>query len=305
MSQAQLQSDPLNQDLASRERDYVYEYVRLAKFEESAVNQKSRIQWLNLGDTNSSFFHNSLKVRISKNNILALYNNVNEKLEEDQDIAKEFVDFYINLFGEKNGVTSVDPFIDINFGACIQQDDVEYLVKQLTREEIVEALDTIGSSKSPGPYGLSGHFFKACWSIVGDDFVSAVKNFFDKSKLLKEVNSTFITLVAKKENPTIVTNFRPISCCNVVYKCITKILSLRMKKVLSGLISSNQSDFIYGRAIQDNIMVAHEIVRNYDRKRGSPRCALKIDLKKAYDTVSWDAIFYVLKNMGFPDDFIE
>ncbi|XP_026439059.1 uncharacterized protein LOC113339223 [Papaver somniferum] len=77
-----------------------------------------------------------------------------------------------------------------------------------------------------------------------------------------------------------------------------------MKKILGGLISLNQSSFISGRSIQDNIMVAHELVRNYHRPKGTPRCALKIDIRKAYDTVKWDAIFFMLQHMGFPDVFI-
>ncbi|XP_026399001.1 uncharacterized protein LOC113294841 [Papaver somniferum] len=78
-----------------------------------------------------------------------------------------------------------------------------------------------------------------------------------------------------------------------------------MKHVLSGLISPNQSAFISGRSIQDNIMVAHEIVRNYHRTKGTPRCTLKVDLKKAYDTVSWEAIVWVLQRVGFPSKFID
>ncbi|XP_026416758.1 uncharacterized protein LOC113312217 [Papaver somniferum] len=77
-----------------------------------------------------------------------------------------------------------------------------------------------------------------------------------------------------------------------------------MKKILEGLISKNQSAFISGRSIQDNIMVAHELVRNYHRSKGTPRCSLKIDISKAYDTVKWDAIFYILQQLGFPAIFI-
>ncbi|XP_026459478.1 uncharacterized protein LOC113360153 [Papaver somniferum] len=124
-------------------------------------------------------------------------------------------------------------------------------------------------------------------------------------KLLKEVNSTFITLVAKCDNASSVLDFRPIACCNVIYKCISKIIASRMKFILKGLVSSNQSVFISGRSIQDNILLAHEIVRNYHKSIGSPRCALKIDLHKAYDSVSWEAIVAVMKKFGFPNQFID
>ncbi|XP_026431629.1 uncharacterized protein LOC113328844 [Papaver somniferum] len=169
---------------------------------------------------------------------------------------------------------------------------------------MVIALNSIVSRKAPGPDGFPSHFFKYSWSIVGDDMVACIQNFFTKSKLLKEVNNTFITLIAKNKNPPTVSDFRPISCCNVLYKCITKIISLRMKRILWGLISHNQSAFIPGRSIQVNIMLAHELVRNFHKLNGSPRCALKIDLRKAYDIVKWSVIFHVLKQLGFPDVFI-
>lgn len=77
-----------------------------------------------------------------------------------------------------------------------------------------------------------------------------------------------------------------------------------MKVILRGLIIPNQSAFISGRTIQDNIMLAHELIRNYHRSNGTARCALKIDLKIAYDTVSWKVVLFVLKKMGFLDFFI-
>ncbi|XP_026450979.1 uncharacterized protein LOC113351147 [Papaver somniferum] len=246
-----IQSHPIDQDLARREIDYVAEYVKLAKYEESSLKQQSGVKWLNFGDSNTSFFHNSLKERRSRNNILFLYNNENVKVSEDKDIANECVFYYSHLFGSDLEDNGNDDFLSLR---------ARWFFKP---------------------------FFKTIWSIVGDDLVAAVQNFFTKSKLLKEVNSTFITLTAKNKNPSVVSDYMPISCCNVIYKCITKIISLRMKKILGGLISQNQSAFISGRSIQDNIMLAHELVRNYHRSTGSPRCALKIDLRKAYDTFFW------------------
>ncbi|XP_026396786.1 uncharacterized protein LOC113291472 [Papaver somniferum] len=170
----------------------------------------------------------------------------------------------------------------VQFSNLVGVDEANDLISPISRDEIVYALSCIGSSKAPGPDGFSSHFFKVCWSIIEFDFVKAIHNFFSKLKLLGEVNSTFLTLIPKIDNPAKVSDYRPISCCNVIYKCITKII-----------------------AIIDNIMLAHEIVRNYHRSNGAPRCSLKNDLRKAYDTVSWEAIFLCLRRMGFPNQFID
>lgn len=101
---------------------------------------------------------------------------------------------------------------------------------------------------------------------MGQDFLSAVRGFFSSSKLLKGVNSTCFTLVPKVPNPSSVTEFRPISCCYVVYKCITKVLPNRLKAILPEFISLNQSAFIPGRSTGDNILLGHELFKGYQRK---------------------------------------
>ncbi|KAL1569134.1 hypothetical protein AAHA92_00646 [Salvia divinorum] len=94
-----------------------------------------------------------------------------------------------------------------------------------------------------------------------------------------------VTLISKTAiNPT-VGNFRLISCCNVFYKIITKVLSARMVPLLNKLVNMAQSAFIPGRSIIDNTYLAQELIRGYAEKRNAPKCCVKIDLRKAYDTV--------------------
>ncbi|KAK4381838.1 Transposon TX1 uncharacterized protein [Sesamum angolense] len=97
---------------------------------------------------------------------------------------------------------------------------------------------------------------------------------------------------------------QPISCCNIIYKIITKILVLRFRGVLDKIISPSQNAFVPGRSISDNVLLAQELFSGYNQSRLPPRCALKVDLRKAYDTVEWDFLMATLQLFGFPPKFI-
>lgn len=100
-----------------------------------------------------------------------------------------------------------------------------------------------------------------------------------------ELNNTIIALLPKVSSPNKVTDYRPISCCNVVYKCNSKIIANRIKDSLNDVVSENQSAFIPGRRISDNLLLTQEIMKGYHLNRGVSRCAFKVDIQKAYDMV--------------------
>lgn len=115
-------------------------------------------------------------------------------------------------------------------------------------------------NKSPGSDGFNVNFFLHSWNIVGTDFIKAVQSFFASGCMLKESNATAIALIPKVTNPSSMSDFRPISCCNTIYKCISKILAARLKLTLPGLVSKSQAAFVPGRKIGDNILLAQELL---------------------------------------------
>ena len=124
--------------------------------------------------------------------------------------------------------------------------------------------------------------------------------------MLREINHSFIDLIPRGNNAAMVSQFRPISLCDIFYKIISKLLANRLKQVLFKLISPWQTAFILGRKIQENTFLAQEIIHDMKKKNGKKGLmGLKIDMEKAYDRLEWCFLEKVLHGFGFPNIWIQ
>ncbi|KAL2225211.1 UNVERIFIED_CONTAM: hypothetical protein Sindi_3023200 [Sesamum indicum] len=187
----------------------------------------------------------------------------------------------------------------------LSEEDARFLLEPFTPADVKQAVFDIAEDKAPGPDGYSSGFFKAAWPIMGQEVSSAVLDFFRTGRLLKQINTTLLALIPKVHSPMTVGDFRPISCCNVLYKIIAKLIVQRLSVILDKLISPCQAAFVPERSIGDNIMLAQELFTGYNQTRLPPWCALKVDIRKAYDTVEWDFMIAVMELFGFPSTFLK
>ncbi|XP_027156460.1 uncharacterized protein LOC113757300 [Coffea eugenioides] len=177
------------------------------------------------------------------------------------------------------------------------------LTKPVDVLEIKAALFSMNPDKAPAIDGMPPNFFQKFWNIIKEDLVKAIQTFSHTGHLVKSVNHTIISLIPKVKNHTSLKQYRPISLCTTVYKIIAKVLANRLKQVLHHCISKNQSAFIPGRQILDNIMLSHEFIHYLNNKRLGKDgfMAVKLDMSKAYDRVEWRFLDAVMNKIGFND----
>lgn len=160
--------------------------------------------------------------------------------------------------------------------------------------------------KSLGPDGFGACFFQHHWEIIGDKVWAAVLNFLNGGSLDPSVNETFIALIPKSHNALLVSEYRPISLCNVAYKLIAKTLANRLKLVLPSIISQNQSAFVPGRLITDNVLIAYEALHTMHTRMNGKKgyMVVKLDMRKAYDRVEWPFLEAMMRTLGFEEKWI-
>lgn len=124
--------------------------------------------------------------------------------------------------------------------------------KEYTKEYVKRVMFSTPDAKAPGIDGFNSCFYKLCWDIIGDEISEAIMHFFRTGKLLKEINVTTLTLIPKVKCPENVTEFRPIACCSMLYKCITKLISERLNMILPDIVFDSQGAFVSGRSILHN-----------------------------------------------------
>ncbi|XP_021995747.1 uncharacterized protein LOC110892919 [Helianthus annuus] len=294
--QRDVERDPFNENARREEVTATRAFQEACLDEERFLKQKSKVAWLRAGDANSKFFHLSLKSRNHRTRIEGI-TDINGIFCDGQAVPEAFVNYYETFLGSEGDISSVlSPEM---FQNRLSQNVADNMIRSITVDEIKSAIFAIGNDKAPGPDGYTAAFFKRSWDIVGTDVTNAVMDFFISGRLLQEINHTLIVLLPKMTTPTTVKDFRPIACCNVIYKCISKILSDRLKVALNDIVSINQSAFVPGRKISDNILLTQELMHNYHKDYGPPRCAFKVDIQKAYDTVDWNFLEDVLLGFGF------
>ncbi|KAG7583713.1 Reverse transcriptase domain [Arabidopsis suecica] len=258
-------------ELTKLKKELNQEYLN----EEQFWREKSRNTWMNNGDRNTKFFHATTKNRRAQNRIQKLIDEEGREWTADTDCGKVAEAYFKKLFASE---------------------DVGYHIEDL--ENIQPQIDEQMNNMLLGPI-TAEEVRRATFKMV--------QQFFRTGHIEEGMNKTNICLIPKKLKADKMTDFRPISLCNVIYKIIGKLMATRMKKILPKIISESQAAFVKGRLISDNILIAHELIHalSSSNKCSEEFIAIKTDISKAYDRVEWSFLEQAMKSLGFAEDWIK
>ncbi|XP_016497543.1 uncharacterized protein LOC107816354 [Nicotiana tabacum] len=176
--QAQMLGSGTGNETIAQEKAAKLELAKWLEVEESVLKQKSRIKWIKLGDSNTSYFHTCVKNRQATNHFGRLVNNTGQILQSTNEVEEELLNFYMKLLGT---AASQLPAVDTEImqkGCMLSRQQQLRLIKPVTREEVKKSILDIHDSKALGCDGFNSFFFKKTWHILGDEVIEAVMEFF-------------------------------------------------------------------------------------------------------------------------------
>ena len=187
------------------------------------------------GDRNTAFFHGRVAATKEKNTVKKLKNGEGVWCTDELEMARIAIKYFQDLFTSIN-LPIADELMEAVFPRVIDEMN-ETFTRPNQEKEVRAIISQMFPTKSLGPDSMPPLFYQKLWPIVGDDIINFVVNYLNGGLFLESINYTYIVLIPKVKNPSDMTQFRPISLCNVAYKIILKVLANRLKYILPSIIS--------------------------------------------------------------------
>jgi len=216
------------------------------------------------------------------------------------DIRGKVVNYFTNHVAD---VSWDRPRLDgVNFD-ILSEGDNGYLIAHFTLVETEAVVRESDVSKSPGPDGFNFAFVKEFWYLIKNEVRILFDQFHANEVLPRRMLAYFVTLIPKVSSPLELKDFRPISLLGCLHKLLAKVLARRLAGVMNSIISPSQSAFLKGRTLVDGVLVVNELV-DY-AKRAKKECLIfKVDFEKAYDSVDWGFLVYMMRRVGMCEKLV-
>ena len=275
--------------------------LRERKIEGIILRAKAR--WASQGEKVTKYFCNLEKRHFVSKQMYKLVDNNGEEINDTKKMVEETRKFYEKLY-EKKIVNDINIDELVSNVPKLNEDESEKLEGLITYEEAAEVLKNMKNGKSPGTDGMTVDFFKFFWKDLCQYVIRSLNEGFSNGRMSITQREGIIVCIPKGDRPReFLKNWRPISLLNVVYKIGSSCIANRIKNVLPDLINEDQTGFVPGRYIGDNLRLIYDIIY-YLKNENQPGLLISIDFEKAFDSVDWHFMEKTLKHFGFGPDIL-
>ena len=265
---------------------------------------RSKAKYALEGERCTAYFLGLEKSKQSRTYIHEIRKKEGEVVADYVAILERVQEFYGELY--QRGGLEEDSIVEVldSVESKLSVDDSKWCDREISRMEVMEAIEGLKSGKSPGSDGIGIEFYKVykeqMASILVEVFRETEKTGIVQGRMVEGV----ITLVFKKKGSKLdLQNYRPISLLNVDYKILAKVLANRIKRVIGDIIKTSQSYSIPGRDIADTIATVRDTIE-FMKRDGTGGIVLAIDWNKAFDRVEHEFLFRLLVRFGFGERLV-
>ena len=266
--------------------------------EEKGIKLAERLgsKWYNEGEKSTRYFMRLLNRPIS-DDFESILKDDGTTVTEPEQVTAEIQDYYRKLYEDFQAPEARDDDDFFSYISGISRNEEQELVAPITSEELRTTLHSCSDS-APGPDGIPYSIIGLLWPLFGPLLSDAWNHSLKTGKLPPSHKQSYLKLIPKAgKDVRKLTNWRPISLSKCDHKLITKSYSKRLSEKVSNLIEENQTAYIKGRLINDNIRSINATAR-IANEEGLSGLLVALDAKKAFDSVSHDYIERCFEKFG-------
>ena len=262
---------------------------------------RSKCRWVEGGERPTKYFFNLEKKNYNKKTITELHGEDGTTVNNEKQILDSIEKYYSQLYKTINNPEQkdFDSFMEPLRISKLKTEDREEMEGPLSVEECKKALDTFEGDKTPGEDGFTVEFYKIFFDLIGQDLVASFNAAYEVNELSISQRRGIVTLIPREDGSLLeLQNWRPITLLDVDCKIATKAIAKRIEPYLPTLIHSDQTGFIKGRYIGENIRLIEDVME-YTKVHNIPGILIALDFKKAFDSLEWGYIMNTLDAFNF------
>lgn len=256
---------------------------------------RAKCRWIENGERPTKYFFNLEKSNYNKKTISELWLHDDSTTRNETVILEQIENYYRNLYTSDLtfSETAYDTFIDNVDSPKLSEDVQETLEGPLTYEECEKILETFQNDKAPGEDGFTVEFYTYFFELLGNDLIASFNEAYEQGEFSISQRRGIITLIPKEDGSLLdLSNWRPIT---------SKAIAKRIEPTLPNLIHSDQTGFVKGRYIGENIRLINDIME-YTSLQNLPGILTSLDFRKAFDSIEWPFIMKTLDHFNFGSD---